>query len=143
MYSKAEIKHLIERFENRQLPKVEWTHEAHLVVAIWYTWHHDEDEAMNLVRDFIWNHNESVGTANSETDGYHESITKFWVYVGKRFLESNEFEGYTEACTAFIDSKFASSKHPLQYYTADVLFSLEARRNWVEPDLKRLSSTLS
>ncbi len=52
-YSKQEIESLIERFEKRILPKAEWTHEAHLAVAIWYVSKYSFNEALNLVREIL------------------------------------------------------------------------------------------
>ncbi|MGB0175731.1 MAG: hypothetical protein ACPF9D_01105, partial [Owenweeksia sp.] len=68
------------------LPKPEWTHEAHLVVAIWYSSLYPFEEALSLVRQNITAHNESVGTPNTDTEGYHETITRFWLMVARHFL---------------------------------------------------------
>jgi hypothetical protein len=137
-YTAVEIESLIKRFEARTLPEVEWTHEAHLVVAIWYDRRHDFAIALPLVRDYISHHNESVGNQNTETEGYHESITKFWMVIASAFLKENEFNSDESACNAFINSDFGTSKFPLEFYSESRLFSVEARMNWVMPDLKEL-----
>ena len=85
-YTEAEINALIDRFEKQELPKVEWTHEAHLVMAIWYMTHYDAKEALDRCRVNITLHNESVGTPNTDDEGYHESITKFWLWVAGKFI---------------------------------------------------------
>ena len=85
-YADSEIRSLIDRFEKHQLPKVEWTHEAHLAMGIWYMRHYSAEEALNRARRNITLHNESVGTPNNDEEGYHESITKFWLWVAERFL---------------------------------------------------------
>lgn len=142
-YTETEIHDLIQRFEVQKLPKKEWTHEAHLVVAIWYCNKHPFEEALPLVRDYITRHNTSVGTPNTDTEGYHESITRFWLHVADGFLKKNTFSTIGEACNAFIKAPLAQSNYPLTYYSPAVLFSTEARHNWVTPDLKKLDSLAS
>ena len=68
-YSETEVDSLMNRFEARELPKEEWTHEAHLVVAIVYCSNYSLDEALNLSRGNISRHNESTGGINTGTDG--------------------------------------------------------------------------
>lgn len=137
-YSEREIESLIERFESKTLPKNEWTHQAHLVVAIWFCTHYEKETALNLVRNHIIKHNESVGTPNTDSEGYHETMTRFWLWVADQFLKSEEFVSVTEASNQFINSGFGAKNYPSIYYSKEVLFSLDARRGWVEPDLTGL-----
>ena len=138
-YSEVEIDSLINRFENKKLPKVEWTHEAHLVVAIWYCQKHPFEEALKITRENITNHNTAVGTPNTDTEGYHETITKFWLLVAHDFLKSQKSHSISELCNNFINSDRAQSKFPLNYYSEELLFSVNARHFWVDPDLKNLT----
>jgi hypothetical protein len=139
-FGDADLHHLIERFESRALPKVEWTHEAHLAVAVWYCTHHTFEEAMPLVRQYIKAHNTAVGTPNTDTEGYHESITRFWLVVTKAFLQKQTYATISQACNALIEAPEGKSDYPLQFYRKDALFSTYARHNWVEPDLRNLNS---
>ena len=139
-YSEKEVNALIERFEKRKLPKLEWTHEAHLVVAIWYCNQYHLEEALDLVRNYIIKHNESVGTENSDTEGYHETITRFWLIMARQFLREIKESPLAEKCNALINSEMGKSSYPLTYYSKELLFSVKARHNWVEPDLKALIS---
>ncbi len=135
-YTENGINSLITRFESQKLPKSEWTHEAHLAVAIWYNLSHNPDKALKLVRGFIINHNLSVGTSNTDTGGYHETITRFWLITANSFIKSQKSGSATQLCNDFIHSKFASNNFPLEYYSPGCLFSLEARQGWVKPDLR-------
>lgn len=137
-FSKTEIQSLIERFEAQKIPKEEWTHPAHLVAAIWYNTTYDEVKALELLRINITAHNASVGTPNSDSDGYHETITRFWVWVAAKFLQQSNFQSIEEACNGFIKSEFSASSYPLKYYSKELLYSVEARHRWVEPDLLAL-----
>ncbi|KAB2808666.1 hypothetical protein [Phaeocystidibacter luteus] len=133
-YSAEEIDSLIQRFERQELPKPEWTHEAHLVVAIWYNYQLDKKSAMDRVRDLITRHNTSVGTPNTDSEGYHETITQFWMNAADGFIAERKSRSVYDLCSEFIQSDFASSSTPLQFYSEAVLFSVEARHNWVEPN---------
>ena len=136
-YSEVEILSLIDRFEKQELPKVEWTHEAHLLVAIWYMSKFNFETALETVRDYITRHNISVGTLNTDSEGYHETITKFWLLVAGEFLRNNRFESVPEAVNDFIGSEFSESKYPLEFYTEYRLFSVKARHHWLEPDKQK------
>ncbi|MES2605613.1 MAG: hypothetical protein V4603_11805, partial [Pseudomonadota bacterium] len=65
----------IREFEACCLPKARWTHEGHLVAGFWYASKFPLAEALPIVRERIKRHNESVGTANTDSGGYHETIT--------------------------------------------------------------------
>ena len=74
-----EIEAFIRDFEACRLPKPRWTHHAHFVVGLWYLTHHSPEEALAIVRQRIRAHNESVGTANTDSSGYHETLTRFYL----------------------------------------------------------------
>src|SRR4029453_1653819 len=78
----AEIEALIGAFEDGSLPRSEWTHARHLVVALWYIRRHGQDRAAGLIRDGIRRDNGRQGNPT----GYHETITLAWVAVIGRFL---------------------------------------------------------
>jgi len=135
-YTEEEVVSLIERFEKQQLPKDEWTHEAHLAVGVWYIKKYDFDQALEMVRNLIIKHNESVGTPNSETEGYHETITQFWLRNIIHFLSDKTFNNVSEAINALINSPEGQNHHLFYHYSREVVFSSKARHNYVEPDIK-------
>lgn len=137
-YSETEIHHLISRFEKHVLPKVEWTHEAHLVVAVWYSVHYSAEEALNLVRDLITKHNTSVGTPNTDSEGYHETITAYWLILARNYINSQRTSSIENLCNGFILSEQADSNYLLSFYSEELLFSVKARKQWVEPDLVKI-----
>ena len=139
-YTEEEVVSLIERFEKRMLPKPEWTHEAHLVVAIWYCSKHPLEEALPIVRRNITAHNTSVGTLNTDTEGYHETITRFWLVVARHFLTTCTEASVVKRCNAFINSAYGSSKLPMEFYSAEFLFTPDARHHWQEPDVQSLNT---
>ena len=50
MGTEAEIESLVRAFEAGNLPKPEWTHRAHLTVALWYLRRHPRAEATRRIR---------------------------------------------------------------------------------------------
>lgn len=127
-----DIELFILEFENRTLPKSKWTHEAHLIAAIWYNWYWDEESAFQKMKSNIITYNRSAGTENTDTSGYHETITVFWMRLVRKYLNINKFETIEKACEAFIESEYASKDILLNYYSKEVLFSKKARLEWVK-----------
>ena len=72
---------LLQAFRSHTLPKPDWTHEPHVVVC-WATLQEtDADTALDRLRDGIRAYNTSVGTPNTDRDGYHETLTRLGVHV--------------------------------------------------------------
>ena len=132
-YTNYEIKSIFEGFESCELSKKEWTHEAHLIIAVWYVNEYSIDKALNLLREKISRLNISNGVDNTDTSGYHETITKFWLITVKKFIMSNDVFSVAHACNLLVNSNDANPDYMLNFYDKDVLFSVNARRNWVSP----------
>lgn len=45
--------------------------------SLWYAQQFSEEEALAKLTDAIKNYNISVGTENTDTSGYHETLTVF------------------------------------------------------------------
>jgi hypothetical protein len=133
-----EIERLVRAFEAGSLPKSEWTHRAHMTVALWYLVHCPGEEAIRRIRVGIKRYNEAVNVENSRTGGYHETLTVFWVWVvGKYFLLEADARSTVDIVNGCID-RHGDKDLPLRYYSRDVLMSWRARASWVEPDLRPL-----
>ena len=120
----------------RTLPKAEWTHEAHLRAGLWHVAEHGAAAALELLRARIASYNESVGTANTDTSGYHETLTRFYVIVIDGFLASSDRSLDLDALAQQLIAAHGDRRLPLQHYSEPRLFSVVARRSWVEPDLR-------
>jgi len=133
-----EILALVRRFEDCTLPREEWTHAAHLTVALWHLLQFDWPEAVAHVRRGIKRYNAAHGILTTPTGGYHETLTLFWLRTVRRFLEAerNEARALVHLANELIAT--ADKGLPLTLYTRERLFSPEARAGWVEPDLKPL-----
>jgi len=133
--TRHEVAEFISLFEAGLLPRARWTHHGHLVAGFWYLSLHPLDEALDIVRVRIRRHNEAVGTPNTDSNGYHETITRLYL-IGIRAHRAAKHDAVFESSLAsLLASPLADSHWPLTFYSRERLFSVEARRQWVEPDL--------
>ena len=123
------------------LPKSEWTHHAHLAVGTWQVNADGPEQALATLRTGIRQLNDAHGTANSDSGGYHETITRAYVVLIAEFLGRAEASDGKLAAhvQALLASPLASRAALLAFYSKSRLFSVEARRDWVEPDEAPLS----
>ena len=120
------------------LPRPEWTHPAHLVFATVLLERMGLAGAEQSMPGMIRAYNESVGTPNNDSEGYHHTITLFFLRHIDAFSGSLSDGSVGAAATRLLASPLAAPDYPLIYYSKELLFSVEARRNWIEPDLKPL-----
>jgi hypothetical protein len=137
--SDAEIEHLGEGLLARTLERDEWTHEAHLAATTYLLLRRPDidldEELPGLIRRF----NESVGGVNDDTQGYHETITRAFLAGVRLFLaEADQSEPLHEIVNELLLSPMGRRDWPLRFFTPSRLFSVEARRRFVEPDLRAL-----
>ena len=136
--SPSEIDSLIHAFQECSLPRSQWTHEAHLTVALWYLFYDSEQEAINAVRNGIKRYNSVQGIETTKDGGYHETLTLFWVRTIRRYLaDESQNQSIVHLANGLI-AKYADRTLPFRYYTRDRLMSWEARVNWVEPDKRAI-----
>src|SRR5258708_20723156 len=85
------------QWQTGALAKSLWTHAAHVAVASCLTYAHPPETALRLTRSGIIRFNESAGTANTETSGYHETLTRFWSGIIGNFVRAGNFPTHLEA----------------------------------------------
>jgi hypothetical protein len=132
-----EVVRLVARFEDGTLPKAEWTHQAHLTVALWYASRLPFEEALVVVREGIRRINAAHGVATTPTGGYHETITRFYMMVICNYVAEVSGEAGTDWAGRVnrLLARYGARELPLRHYTKDLLMSPDARFGWVEPDL--------
>lgn len=130
-----------ERLLDRSLPKEEWTHEAHLAACVWLLLRRPDVLPERDLPAIISGYNESVGGVNDDTQGYHETLTQLYVAeVRAHVAEMGEDAGLVEVVNALLRSERGHRRHPLRFYSRERLFSVEARRRFVPPDLRPLGT---
>jgi hypothetical protein len=128
----AAVGALVRGFEGCTLPRSEWTHQAHLTVALWYLRTYTREEATDRIREGIRRFNLSQGNRT----GYHETITLAWVAVIVRFLAERDRGQPVSALVGELLERCGDKSFLLHFYSEDVLMSDQARRGWVPPDLR-------
>lgn len=137
--SDAEIRRLGEGLLARALPRAEWTHEAHLAATAYLLLCRADIDLDAELPDLIRGFNESVGGVNSDHEGYHETITRLFLRAVGQFLETADRERPLRALVNdLLQSDAAARDWPLRFYSRERLFSVEARRGFVAPDLAPL-----
>ena len=132
------VNRLPKRFRDRSLPKAEWTHRAHFAVALGLLADANVDAFAEMPR-MIRTYNEATGVANTDSEGYHETITLASLRVARAFLSKAAPDALLEDTLAEImDSHYGRSNWLLAHWSRERLFSVEARRTWQAPDLAEL-----
>jgi hypothetical protein len=124
--------------QTRTLPKSNWTHAAHFAAALWLLEDHPVIDAANLMSAMIRAYNEATGVANTDTSGYHETITQASLRAARAFRAERSHLSLFETCNALMSSQLGKSDWLLAYWSRSRLFSVEARRMWVDPDVRSL-----
>jgi hypothetical protein len=82
--------------------------------------------------------NESVGGVNDDSGGYHDTITHAFVAGVRLFLSETGETRLAARVNALLLSPMGQRDWPLGFYSRELLFSVAARRGFVQPDLKPL-----
>jgi len=137
--SDAEIERLGEGLLACKLPRADWTHEAHFAATTYLVTRRPEIDLDTELPGIIRRYNESVGTPNSDSEGYHETITRLFLSGVRLFLaEADQDESLHELVNELLLSPMGRRDWPLRFYSRELLFSVEARRHFVPPDIAAL-----
>jgi len=124
---------IFDDFVNGRLAKDAWTHEAHLITCWVALQQRTPAETLAFLREAIQTHNCGIGIRNTDTSGYHETLTVYYVTA------------VAQAAASTLDELFevpsCGRKAALDHWTREVLFGTEARLTWVEPDIAALPWT--
>ena len=134
----SEIRALGEGLLACALSREAWTHEAHLGACLWLLTERPDIDIDAEIAGLICRFNESVGGVNDDHGGYHDSITRAYVAGVRLFLRETAGTGLMERVNALLLSDMGRRDWPLRFYSRDLLFSVVARRGFVEPDLAPL-----
>ncbi len=108
------------------LPQAQWTHAAHITTAHVLVRRLGARPALEALRAAIPRLNDAHGVPNDDGDGYHETITVWFVSA----IADAVARGLDVPATLAA----LPSSAPLAYWSKPVLMSPPARRGWVAPD---------
>ena len=140
LHTDAEIADLARRLLDHSLPKAQWTHAAHMVATLRLvrTRNHGLERDMPRI---IQTYNVAVGGVNDDHNGYHETITQAYLAAIRAFvsaLPAGTSDG--AAAARLLATPMGDKAWPLSFWSRERLFSVQARRGWVEPDLRPLDA---
>ena len=132
----AEIERLGEGLLACTATREEWTHEAHLAATTYLELKRPDIDLDAELPRIIRRFNESVGGVNSDTEGYHETITRVFLHGVRLFLaEADRTAPLHELVNELLVSPMGRRDWPLRFFSRKRLFSVEARRTFVAPDV--------
>lgn len=136
LFDSAEaVERVGQAFLEKTLPKEGWTHEAHLATCLWIVRDRSEINPEGDIPRLISSYNESLGGTNCDTEGYHETITQVYIAAVRDHLDEAPDEPLIDSVNRLLLSDRGARDWPLRTYSRDRLFSVEARRGFVAPDL--------
>lgn len=135
LISTEEANELVEKWETGQLEKEEWTHEMHLIMGMAMIVRFGKN-ALPAMRERILRYNESVGTINSDSSGYHETLTVYWLWIIRNFMLEKNLTTFDEVSIDELvyEEKLAKRNEWLIFYKEETIKSVAARRGFVPPD---------
>ena len=127
--SDAEIAHLGEGLIARNLAKTVWPHEAHLGATMYLLLGRPDVDIDKELPDLIRRFNESVGGVNSDSEGYHDTITRAYLRGIRLFLEEADVKRpLHELVNELLLSPMGRRDWPLRFWSKERLMSVAARR---------------
>lgn len=125
---------LVREFEAATVPRDEWKHPEHLIVALYYVSHHDVETAIDKMRSGILNLLANGFKVDlSKEMPYHETMTIFWIRTVAAFHASSNGKHISEKIKEMV-ARF-DKDYPLRSYSRERLFSDDARARFIESDL--------
>ena len=127
--SEEEIADTVRRFESCSLPYANWTHRAHLAVAVYYSRQMHYPQALDRIRNSIGLYNKTCG----DPSGYNETITIVFMRKIYSELEQQNHCQLTHEEVARL-SELCSVDWLYRYYSPDLIWSTKAKQQWLPPD---------
>ena len=122
------------------LPKARWTHQGHVAATAGLMLLHPAVAPEEALPGLIRRLNDSHGVPNSDTRGYHHTITLFFTAALRAALAADDRSLATHArVNALLAGPLGTGKRIMAaHWSEALLFSVTARRGWVAPDLAPL-----
>ena len=111
-------------------------------MTLWLIRHRSSLDLDEKLPGLIQAFNEATGTPNTDSGGYHETITRASLAAVRARLAAFEAAPLHEILDRLLASPLGNSGWLLEYWSRERLFSVAARRAWLPPDLKPLPYAL-
>jgi len=129
----AEIDRVVDDFESCQTGKDEFHHQQHIVVAVCYLVSTPIEVATERMRNSLFRF---LDHHKVDSRKYNETLTVFWLEMVVLELKKLAADAtLVEKCNSVV-SALSNTKLALDFYSEELLWSDEARKSFVSPDLK-------
>lgn len=119
------------QMESCEFPAADFNHRAHLRLAYIYLSENNTHKSSELMRDTL---NRFLIHNGVDPSKYHATLTKAWILAVHHLMSKT---GNSSSADEFINKnpEMLDTKIMMTHYSAGVLFSDEARAEFVQPDL--------
>jgi hypothetical protein len=126
----AEVATLVDAFEGATIPPSQFTHAAHIAVALNYLDRWPLAAALARMRDKLF----QFTAHNHLVDLYHETLTVFWMRLLDHAAQSHYQDVPLWRRINLIVARWGSARPVETHYSRELIKSKTARREWVAPD---------
>lgn len=139
LISTEEANQLVQKWETGQMEKAEWTHEMHLIMGMAMIVRFGP-KALYAMQERIIRHNEATGTANTDSSGYHATLTLYWLWNIRQFMLKNHISTFDEdTIDALVFEEELANRNSWQtFYPLEIIKSTNARRHPQLPVLAKM-----
>jgi hypothetical protein len=128
--SDSEVDALIDGFESATIPAAEFTHRAHIAVALSYLEEMPAEDALERMRRQI----KSFAAHHGANHLYHETLTVFWMCLLGRLTGLYQVDLPLWRRINLIAERWGT-RHPVDaHYSRERIGSAAAREGWISPD---------
>lgn len=133
--SDQQVAEILRRFTDRTLPRSRWTHAAHFAATLSLLATRPYAGVARELPILIRAYNNATGLPNTDHKGYHETITQASLRAAAWFLAQHPSRPLFTTCNQLMSSPLGRAEWLLEYWSSSHLFTPEARRIWIDPDL--------
>lgn len=120
-------------FERLEIAPAGFSHEAHLRLAYVYLVENDLASAQSRMREVLL---AFLAANDIPPEKFHETLTGAWIKAVRHFMDRSPSASFAEFLAN--SQPLCDSKVMLTHYSAEVLFSPEARTAYVAPNLEAI-----
>jgi len=126
----GEVAALVSAFENATIPASEFTHAAHIAVALSYLDASPPEQALARMREKIRAFAAHHGVGNL----YHETLTTFWMRLLEHIASTSKVDLPLWRRVNLIVEDWTKRRPVEAHYSRELIRSQAARDKWVPPD---------
>jgi len=126
----TEVAALVSAFENATIPASEFTHAAHIAVALSYLDSYPPGQALERMREKI----RAFATHHGVDNLYHETLTTFWMRLLDHVGSTSDVELPLWRRINLIVEDWIKRRPVEAHYSTEVIKSQAARDKWIPPD---------